>query len=99
MSALFYLRTIDFSKHKTFSFPLADEGKNIVLKGKVIKKEVLKTGAGKFEAWQVEPKFHIKGSLTPVGRVRLWFKADKYQEIVKLDTKLKFGSIVGEIIK
>ncbi len=99
VSALFYLRTIDFSKNKTFSFPLADEGKNITLKGKVLGKEVIKTELGKMEAWLVEPEFHIKGSLTPVGKVHIWFKADAFQELVKLETQLKFGSIVGEIVR
>jgi len=31
VSALFYLRTIDFSANKEFSFPMADEGKSIIL--------------------------------------------------------------------
>ncbi len=99
VSALFYLRTIDFSKNKKFSFPLADEGKSIILKGKVIKKERLKTDVGSFDAWLVQPEFQIDGSLAPVGSIKIWLKADKSQQIVKIATKLKFGSIVGQIVK
>jgi len=99
VSALFYLRTIDFSKNKKFTFPLADEGKSIILKGKVIRKEKLTTKAGSFDAWLIEPEFQIDGSLAPVGSVKIWLRADKAQHIVKIATKLKFGSIVGEIVK
>ncbi len=99
VSALFYLRTIDFAKNKKFTFPLADEGKNVTLKGRVLRKEKIETEAGTFDAWLVEPEFHIDGSLTPVGELKMWFKADKQQSLVKVKTKLKFGSIIGEASK
>ena len=98
VSALFYIRTFDFKNLKKFSFPLADEGKNIVLKAKVLGLETLDTEIGEIKAWAIKPSFEIKGSLAPTGKVKIWVRDHPAREIVRIEAKLKFGSIVGEVI-
>jgi hypothetical protein len=68
---------------------------------KAVREEVLKTPAGKFETVVLEPHpidgkigFFRKG-----GWVRVWISREAEPQIVRLDTKFKYGTIVAVLAK
>lgn len=96
-TGLFYLRTFTFKKGKKLAFRVANKGKNIIVTGEVLRKEKLKTKLGVFDTWVVKPQISIKGAYKPVGDMFLWFTADDRKLLVKIQTDIKIGKIIGYI--
>jgi hypothetical protein len=98
-SVAYYLRTFTLKVGKEFKVRVAHEGKNIIMTAKVIRRETLYTDAGKFDTFVVKPKFNVEGKFKPTGENYLWLTADDRKFIVRLESKIKIGSIVGEVQK
>ena len=98
-SAAYYLRNFTLKVGKELKVRVGHEGKNIVMTGKVLRKETLFTDAGKFETFVVQPQFDVDGKFKPTGENYLWLTADDRKFIVRLESKIKIGSIVGEVQK
>ena len=65
----------------------------------VLRRETIYTDAGKFKTFVVKPQFDIDGKFKPTGENYLWLTADERKFIVRLESKIKIGSIVGEVQK
>ncbi len=98
-SVAYYLRTFTLKVGKELKVRVAHEGKNIVMTAKVIRRETIYTDAGKFDTFVVKPKFNVEGKFKPTGENYLWLTADDRKFIVRLESKIKIGSIVGEVQK
>ena len=98
-SAAYYLRNFTLKVGKELKVRVGHEGKNIVMTAKVLRKETLYTDAGKFETFVVKPRFDIDGKFKPTGENYLWLTADDRKYIVRLESKIRIGSIVGEVQK
>lgn len=96
ISAIFYIRTFAYKKDKPYPFRVADEGKNIIFTSQVVGREKLETKAGTFETIKIKPKFTVNGTFKPVGDIFLWLTDDDRKLIVRIEAKIKIGSIVGE---
>ena len=92
-SVLFYLRFLDFELGKEYSTPVADKGKNLIFKAKVLRKEELKTKIGILPAWVLEPKVELNGVFKPMGKVLIWISADENKYVLKITSKIKIGKI------
>ena len=66
---------------------------------KVLRKETIYTKAGRFKTFVVKPSVDVDGKFKPTGENFLWLTADDRKFIVKLESKIKIGSIVGEVQK
>ncbi|MCB0342316.1 MAG: DUF3108 domain-containing protein [Pseudobdellovibrionaceae bacterium] len=99
VSAIFYLRNFNLRVGKTIAFPVSDDGKNFVFSGKVLRKEVLTTEAGTFNCFVIKPELKLDGVFKPVGDVYLWITDDKYRTMVRLESKIKIGTIIAEATK
>jgi hypothetical protein len=97
ISAAFYMRTFQYDVGKKLSFRVADEGKNIVYKGEVIRKEKISTEAGDFNTIVIKPHLTVDGVFTPVGDVLVWLTDDDRKFIVRLESKIKIGTIVAKL--
>ena len=98
-SAAYYLRNFTLRVGKQLKVNVGHEGKNIVMTAKVIRKEKLFTSVGAFETFVVKPSFDIDGKFKPTGENFLWLTADDKKIIVRLESKIKIGTIVGEVQK
>ncbi len=98
-SAAYYLRNFTLKVGKELKVRVGHEGKNIVMTAKVIRREEIYTDAGKFDTFVVKPQFNIEGKFKSVGENYLWLTADDRKFIVRLESKIKIGSIVGEVQK
>ena len=99
ISSIFYIRTFAYKDDKPYPFRVADEGKNIIFTSQVVDRETLKTKAGTFKTIKIKPKFTVNGTFKPVGDIFLWMTDDHRKLIVRIEAKIKIGSIVGEAEK
>lgn len=97
LSVSYYLRTFKMVPGKKFVIRVADEGKNNVYAGEVIRREVLKTPVGDLKTVVVSPKVQADGEFKPIGDVTLWFTDDDQKLLVRLESKIKIGTIVAKL--
>lgn len=98
-SAAFYLRCFHYEVGKELSIRVGHEGKNIIMKAKILREEKLKTGAGTFDTFVIKPEFEIDGVFKPVGDVFMWITKDSFRRIARIESKIKIGKLVVELQK
>lgn len=98
-SAAYYLRNFTLKVGKKLRVRVGHEGKNIEMTAEVLRKETIYTKAGRFKTFVVKPTFDIDGKFKPTGENYLWLTADDRKYIVRLESKIKIGTIVGEVQK
>lgn len=94
-SAIFYLRTFTLKPGKVISFRVADEKKNMVVKAHVVGIERVKTDIGEIETLKIKPEVEIGGIFKPIGDVFFYLTNDDRKMIVRLESKIKIGTIIG----
>ncbi len=99
VSALFYLRTFQLRKGKKLAFRVADEGKNIVFTGEVIRQEVIDTPEGKLKTVVVKPTIQVDGAFKPMGDILIWLTDDDRKFVVKAESKIKIGTLIARLKK
>jgi hypothetical protein len=97
LSALFYMRAFTLTPGKKLAFRVADEGKNYVFKGDVLRREEIDTVVGKLKTIVVQPEFTAQGSLKPTGQNLIWLTDDDRKLIVRIESKVKIGTLVGQL--
>lgn len=98
ISALFYMRAFAYKKGKKYAFRVADDNKNIVFRADVVKREKIKTDAGEFNTVVIQPRFEVDGSFAQTGKILFWLTDDDRKFLVKIKSKIKIGSIYGELM-
>ncbi len=97
LSALFYVRTMDFEVGDEILLPGSDNKKIYPIKVIVHKKEKIKVPAGKFKCIVVEPVMADGGVFKKNGKVKVWLTDDDRKMPVKMETKVFIGSIKAEL--
>lgn len=95
----YYLRTMTLRKGKKFSVNVAHDGKNMVMTAEVLREEKLSTPMGKLDTFVVKPAFELDGVFKPTGDNYLWLTKDQYKRIVRIESKLKIGTLAVTIEK
>lgn len=98
-SAAFYMRVFTYEVGKEYKFIVADDEKNIVFKGKALRRERIETDAGAFDTIVVKPEFEIDGVFKPVGDIFFWLTDDDRKLIVRIESEIKIGTLVMEAIQ
>ena len=99
ISAVYYLRAFSYREDKLMSFRVADEGKNIVFSGEFVRKEHLVTDIGEFDTIVMKPKITVDGAFAPVGDILFWLTDDDRKFIVRIESKIKIGTLIAKIKK
>ncbi len=94
-SIFYYLRTFTLVPGKKLAFRLAHENENLTVTAEVLRRETITTEAGEFETVVVKPKIELNGVFKPVGDIFLWLTDDDRKLIVRMESKIKIGTIVG----
>lgn len=97
ISVVYYLRAFQLTVGKKIRIPVADEGKNIVFTGEVLRKEKVKTDLGTFDTVVVKPEITVDGAFKPVGDILLWLTDDDRKFLVRLESKIKIGTVVAKL--
>ncbi len=97
-TALFYVRAQDLTVGNVINIPIAHRGKNMKMKLKVLRKEVLKTKKGRINTIVVKPtEMKIKGAFKPLGDILIWLTDDDRKMMIRTELKIKIGKIVGAL--
>lgn len=97
ISVAYYLRTFQIEPGKKLAIRVVDEGKNIVFTGEVLRRETLDTEIGKIKTVVIQPKITVDGVFSPIGDVTMWLTDDDRKFIVRLESKIKIGTIVAKL--
>jgi hypothetical protein len=98
-SAVYYMRTFQYTVGNEISMRVGHEGKNIIMTAKILRQEKLNTGAGTFDTFVIKPEFEIDGVFKPVGDVFMWITNDQYHRIARIESKIKIGKVVVNLQK
>lgn len=98
-SAVYYMRTFQYSVGKEISMRVGHEGKNIIMKAKILREEKLSTAVGTLDTFVIKPEFEIDGVFKPVGDVFMWITNDSHHRIARIESKIKIGKVVVNLQK
>lgn len=97
LASLYYVRTLPLEVGKSVYVSIFDSGKFYKLEVKVIKREEVETPAGTFKTIMVQPVMLTEGIFSRKGDMYVWFTDDEKKVPVQLKTKVKVGSITGQL--
>ena len=98
-SAVFYMRAFQWEEGKQYAFRVANDNENLVFTGKAVRREILDTELGPMKAVVIEPKITLKGAFKPIGDIYVWLSDDEHKYILRIECKIKIGTLVAEVIK
>lgn len=98
-SAAFYMRVFSYEVGKEYKFIVSDDEKNMIFKGKALRKERIDTDAGSFDTIVVKPEFEVDGVFKPVGDIFFWLTDDDRKLIVRIESEIKIGTLVMDAIR
>lgn len=96
-SSIFYLRVFQWTVGQEHAFRVANDGENLIFRAKAIRKEKISTDVGEFDAIVIKPEIELKGKFKPVGDIFLWLSDDDRKFILRIESKIKIGTLVSEI--
>lgn len=96
-SGIFYMRFFKWREGKQISFRVAEDNQNIVFTGTAVGKEKLSTDAGDFNAIKVKASIISRGALAQTGDIFIWISDDDRKYILRIEAKIKIGTLVSEV--
>lgn len=100
LSALYYVRVQPLALGQNIIFDIINREEQYPLVVKVLKRETIKTAAGKFKCIVVEPQFRGEGIFVSKGKsLKVWLTDDKYKMPVKMKTEVFIGSVSAELLE
>jgi len=97
-SLIYYMRLFAWKDGQEYSFRVADDGENLVFKGRVVGREILKTPLGEMKAIKIKPEITVKGAFKPVGDIFIWLSDDPRKIPLRIESKIKIGTLVSQIL-
>ena len=97
VSALYYLRTFNLTPGKKLQFRVADDGKNFMFTGEVVRKEKLTTDIGTFDTVVVKPRITDNGMFKQMGDILIWLTDDERKFPVRIESEIKIGTLVAKL--
>ena len=95
-SLAYYVRAFQLRPGKKIAIRLAHENENLVVTTEVVRRERIKTPAGEFDTLVTKPKIEINGVFKPVGDIFIWYTDDDRKFIVRMESKIKIGTVLAE---
>jgi hypothetical protein len=97
LSALYYLRTVPLPDGAVVTVPVVSEGKNWEAVVTVMRHEMMRTPMGKVMTVVLKPETRFQGVLKKQGDSFLWLTDDDRRVIVRLEAKVKIGTVVANL--
>lgn len=99
LSSLYFVRAQSLEVGKDIVFDIVNRGKKYPLVVKVLGKETVKTAAGKFNCWLLEPQLRGESIFVVKGKsLKVWLTDDKYRMPVKMSVEVFIGSVSAELL-
>ncbi|MEE8479010.1 MAG: DUF3108 domain-containing protein, partial [Candidatus Neomarinimicrobiota bacterium] len=96
-SLLYYFRTIPLKVGQILDFTTFDQNKLTDFQVIVDGKQTIETPAGKFSCLVVKPFREGKSLLKNEGDMKIWFSDDELRLPVKIQIKIKYGSMLLQL--
>ncbi len=99
LSGLYYIRTVPLNEGAVVSFPVISEGKNWDAVVTVLGRESVDTPMGRVRAVRLKLETKYQGILKKQegGDNLIWLTDDDRRFLVRLEAKIKIGSIIGKL--
>lgn len=97
LSVLYYLRTVPLPDGAVVTVPVVSEGKNWEAVVTVLRRETMRTPMGKVSTIVVKPETRYQGILKKQGDSFLWLTDDDRRVPVRLEAKVKVGTVVANL--
>ncbi len=99
LTSLYYVRSKPLEVGHEVTFDIINREEQYPLVVKVLGKETVKTDAGKFNCWVVEPQFRGEGIFVAKGKsLKVWLTDDQYRMPVKMSVEVFIGSVTAELL-
>ena len=99
LTSLYYVRSKPLQVGHEITFDIINREEQYPLVVKVLGQETVKTPAGKFNCWVVEPQFRGEGIFVAKGKsLKVWLTDDKYRMPVKMSVEVFIGSVTAELL-
>jgi hypothetical protein len=99
LSAIYYLRFATFPKEGEIRFNIESEAKPLDASLTVVKREEFDTPAGRVQTIKFEFNAATRGALERKGKVYFWVTDDNRRLLVRIEGKVKIGSIMINLKK
>ena len=100
LSALYFVRAQRLEIGHDIVFDIVNREKQYPLVVKVLKKDTVKTSAGKFNCIVVEPQLRGEGIFVAKGKsLKVWLTDDEYKMPVKMEVEVFIGSVSAELLE
>jgi len=96
ISALYFIRTKNLRVGELVQFPINDGGRTYDVTVEIQAQEEVKTPAGTFQAFRLEPKV-FDGLFKSKGRLFVWVTTDAARMPVQLKAKINIGTITAAL--
>ncbi|MBK7844461.1 MAG: DUF3108 domain-containing protein [Bdellovibrionales bacterium] len=97
LSAIFYLRTFSLKQGKIITFKIADSGKNILFRAEVVREESIEFKEKDIQTSVLKIEFEQDGVFQKTGDVFIWLTKDDRKFPVRIESKIKIGTLVGSL--
>jgi hypothetical protein len=97
LSILYFIRTQKLEIGTSIYIDNFTDGKKYPLEVKIMKRETIKTKAGKFDCVVVEPILQSAGVFKHEGKLTVWMTDDRLRMPVLMKSKVVVGSISAEL--
>jgi hypothetical protein len=97
LSSLYYLRTIPLEPNAVVSFPMVSEGKSSEVVCTVVRRESYRSPLGVGTAIVVRPEVKYGGVLKKTGDSFIWYTDDDRRFPVRMEARVRLGTIVAEL--
>lgn len=98
-SAIYYMRVFQWETGKEYAFRVSDDRENLIFRGTAVRREVLDTEIGKRPCVVVKAEIMTKGIFKPVGDIFIWLSDDDRKLVLRIESKIKIGTLVSEVIR
>ena len=99
ISALYFLRTQPLKTGDVVTVPIVSEGKVWEAVVTVMRREMMETPMGKVQTIVLKPETKYQGVLQKRGDSFLWLTDDERRFIVRLEAKVRIGTVVANLKK
>lgn len=97
LSSLYYLRTVPLPDGGVVEFPVVSEGNTVYARVSVVRRETLDTVLGRVRCVVLKPEAKTHGVLTRKGDSYMWLTDDDRRYLVRLEAKVKVGTVVATL--
>lgn len=101
LTAIYFIRQSDFNNEGIIKRPVTDGKRNNIGKARILRREEVHLPAGTFMAIVIEPDLaHVRGVFEKDknARMLLWITDDERRQLVKVESKVRVGSFVAELV-